>query len=121
MGLQYVTIAASWLEIIVGGILLIAPDVPCMLVFGGKPDGVAAPVARFAGIALIGLCIACLPSKTASHRHSLPGLFVFNAGAAVLFTWLALLTSQAGVLAWPVAILHAGIAAALLLRLLSEG
>jgi len=115
VALQYVVITASWLEIIVGSIVLVFPNVPCVLLFGAEPQGIGVSVARFAGIALIGLGIACLPTRTASHRDSLPGLLAFNVGAAILFAWLAIATSQNGILTLPAAILHGGIAATLLL------
>ena len=108
---RYVVTVASWLEIIVGGLFLVAPDLPCVLVFGAKPE---TAIARFAGIALIGLGVACLPSRAASQRGSLFGLLAFNIGAAVLFTWVGIAAPQHGILALPAAILHAGIAAALL-------
>jgi hypothetical protein len=37
---EYVVIVAAWLEIVVGAIFLTAPDVPGMLLFGTKPDGI---------------------------------------------------------------------------------
>jgi hypothetical protein len=113
MNLRYVTIGASWLEIVVGALFLATPYLPCVLVFGAKPDSMGMAVARFAGIALIGLGIACLPSRAASHRGSLVGLFGFNLGATVLFTWISIAAPQHGILSLPAAILHAVIVAAL--------
>jgi hypothetical protein len=110
VALQYIVTAASWLEIVVGGLFLAAPGLPCLLVFGARLD----PLARFAGIALMALGIACLPSRAAPHGRSFLGLFGFNVGAAVLFAWVGIAAPQHGILALPAAVLHAGIAAALL-------
>jgi hypothetical protein len=117
---KYVVIVAAWLEIVVGAIFLTAPDVPGMLLFGTKPDGIGIPVARFAGIALIALGTACLPSRAGAHRSSVLGLLVFNAGVAILFAWFAVTATHHGILTWPAAIGHAGIAAALLPHFLNE-
>jgi len=114
MTLRYVAIGASWLEIVVGALFLATPYLPCVLAFGAKPDSIGVAVARFAGIALIGLGISCLPSRGASRRGSLVGLLGFNLGATVLFAWVGIAAPQHGILSLPAAILHAVIAAALL-------
>jgi len=46
---------------------------------------------------------------------------VFNVAAVILFTWVGVTTVLHGVLLWPAAILHAAIAADLLLQLLAKG
>jgi len=116
VALQYIVIAASWLEIVVGGLFLAIPGLPCLLVFGARLD----PLARFAGITLMALGIACLPSGAASHGRSVLGLLGFNLGAAVLLAWVGIAAPQHGILALPAAVLHAGIAAALLARIRSK-
>ena len=107
--------AAAWLEMVVGVIILVVPDVPCMLLFGVQAEGVGMPLARFAGVALVALGLACLPSTAeGSRRSAVLGLFVFNLGVAVLLAWVAVATILRGFLLWPAAILHAIIAVALL-------
>ena len=77
-------------------------------------------LARFAGVGLFALGIACLPSTaTGSHRSAVSGLIVFNVGVASLFTWVGVATTLRGALLWPVVVLHAAIAAALLPQLLT--
>ena len=116
-----VVITAAWLEIVVGAIFLTVLDVPCMLLFAAKPDGIGMPLGRFAGVALVALGIACLPSTAVgSRRRAVLGLFVFNVGVAILLAWVAVATTLRGVLLWPAVILHAVIAAALLPQLLSR-
>jgi len=118
---SFVVMVAVWLEIAVGAILLMAPDVPCLLLFAAKPEGIGMPLARFAGVALIALGIACLPSSSAGSRGSaVRGLFAFNVGVVVLFTWMGAATVNRGLLLWPAAILHAVIAAALMPQLLIQ-
>jgi hypothetical protein len=114
--------AAAWLEILVGAILLALPDNPCLLLFAAKAEGIGMPLARFAGVALVALGIACLPSTAAGPRHSaVLGLFAFNVGTAALLVWTGVATTLHGFLLWPGATLHAVIAAALLPQLLAKG
>jgi hypothetical protein len=111
---------AAWLEVIVGAVVLTAPDVACLLLFGARRTGVEVPLARFAGIALVALGIVCLPSTAGASRWSVVlGLLTFNFGVAVLFAWLGVASMFRGLLLWPAFILHAVLAAALLPVLLS--
>jgi len=115
-----VVMTAAWLEIVTGTVFLTALDVPCRLLFAAKPEGVGITLARFAGVGLLALGIACLPSTaTGSRRSAVFGLFVFNVGVAILFAWVGVATILRGVLLWPVVVLHAVIAAALLPQLLT--
>jgi len=117
-----VVLVAAWLEIAVGVCLLAVPELPCVLLFAAKPEGIDMPLARFAGVALFALGIACLPTTGAgSHRRAVLGLFAFNLGVAILLAWVAVATPMRGLLLWPAVILHAAIAAALLPQLLTRG
>jgi hypothetical protein len=108
---------AAWVEIIVGASFLLALNAQSQLIFGATPEGIGDTWARFAGIALIGLGIACLPSNLAGTRQGVRGLLVFNIGATIFFAWVALATMFQGVILWPVVILHAVISIALALSL----
>ena len=114
-----VVMAAAWLEIVVGVFFLAVPDLPCTLLFAAQPDGVGGPLARFAGLGLLAMGIACLPSTTTRSRRGVVGLFVFNVGAAVLFAWVGVATTFHGLLLWPVVVLHSAIAASLRPQLLA--
>jgi len=119
MAQRYVVKAAAWLEIIVGAILITVPDVPCLLVFGSKPESIGRPLARWIGITLFALGIACVPSRNAApNGRAVLGLFVFNVGATVLFAWVGVVTVH-GLALWPVVILHGVIAVALLPQLVT--
>jgi hypothetical protein len=118
---RFVFMAAAWLEIVVGAVVLTLVAIPCLLLFVPKPEGIGMPIARFAGFALVALGIACLPSTATGPRHSaVLGLFSFNAGVATLFAWVAVDATLHGSLLWPVAVLHAVFAAALLAQLLTK-
>jgi hypothetical protein len=113
---------SAWLEIVVGTLFLTVPDVLCLLLFGAKPEAIGMPLGRFAGIALLALGIACLPSWGAASRPNVVlGLFAFNGGVAILFAWVGVATALHGFLLWPAVVLHAIIAGALLPPLLAKG
>jgi len=114
-----VVMAAAWLEIIVGVAFVAVPDLPCVLLFAMKPEGIGVPLAHFGGFGLLGLGIACLPSTATATRRGVVGLFVFNVGVSILFVWVGVVTTVHGFLVWPVAILHAVIAVALFPQLLT--
>jgi len=112
---------SAWLEIAVGVTVIVAPNFLCVLLFATRPEGAGMPIARLAGIALLALGISCLPSvQTGPRRNSVLGLVVYNVGAAILFAWVGVATALHGFLLWPAAILHAGIAAALLPQFLTR-
>jgi len=117
---RYVVKAAAWLEIVVGAIFVVVPDIPCEVVFGARLDSISRLLARWVGVSLFALGIACLPSKSVeSQRTAVLGLFLFNAAVASLFVWAGAIAAVHGFLLWPVVILHAVIAVALLPQLLS--
>jgi hypothetical protein len=108
-------------EIAVGGSFVTVLDVPCRALFATTPEGVGIPLARFAGVTLVALGIACLPSKAEVPRRSaMLGLLVYNVGATVLLAWVAIATTFRGTMLWPVVVLHALIAAALLPQFLTR-
>jgi hypothetical protein len=118
---KYIVRAAASLEIGTGIGLMLLPQFLSMLLFGAPLEGAGVPVARFAGLVLLALGIACLSPAEPSGRGAVSGLFVYNVGAAILFIWLGLATALHGILLWPAAILHAGIGAALLPQFLRRG
>jgi hypothetical protein len=115
--LRQVIVAAAWLEVLVGGLILFVPELFSLLLFGGRPDATGVLLTRFAGIGLLALGIACLPLQGESGRGSVRGLVVFNIGVALFLACAAIATAHRGILIWPATVLHAAIAAALLLRM----
>ena len=84
------------------------------LLFGVELTDVAAIAARVAGIALVGLGIACWPGP------QLIGMSTYSAGVALYLTWIGLAGGSTGILLWPVVILHL-ILTALLAREFGSG
>ena len=111
---------AAWLEIIVGATLVADLNLVCELLFAAAPQGVGVPLGRIAGIALFALGVGGLRSTGAGLGGSgTLGLFVYNAGGAIVLAWVAVETALRGVLLWPGVVLHAVIACGLLWTSLS--
>lgn len=94
------------LEAATGLALLIVPSLVGRLLFGADLVGVAIPVARVLGIALIALGVACWSGRTA-----LCGMLTYNSLATIYFVVLGLGGQFVGPLLWTAAILHGAFAA----------
>ena len=98
---KVLTIAAV-AEAATGLALIVVPSLVGRLLFGADLAGVAKPVARVAGIALLALGVACLPSCT-----PLCGMLTYSVLATGCLFYLAVRGEWAGPLLWPVVALHA--------------
>ena len=96
-------------EAVIGLALLIAPALVGQLLLGEQLTGVAIPVARVSGIALIALGIACWPGPP------LVGMLSYSVLATLYLAYLGFAGSLTGILLWPVVVLHV-ILTALLMR-----
>ena len=96
-------------EAATGLALLIIPSLVGRLLLGEELTGIAVPVARVAGIALIALGVACWPGPP------LVGMLTYSAAVMLYLAYLGLVDGLAGILLWPAVILHA-IVTALLTR-----
>ncbi len=101
-------------EAATGVALLLAPSLVGQLLLGAQLTGVAVPVARVAGIALIALGIACRPGK------ALIGMLTYSAAVTLYLAYVGLAGGFAGALLWPAVALHA-ILTALLARAATSG
>jgi hypothetical protein len=92
---------AAVAEAATGLALIVVPSLVGRLLLGADLAGVANPVARVAGIALLALGVACLPSCT-----PLCGMLTYSLLAAAYLFYLAIRGEWAGPLLWPVVVLH---------------
>jgi hypothetical protein len=76
---------------------------------GEELTGIAIPVARVAGIALIALGVACWPGPP------LVGMLIYSAAVTLYLAYVGFAGGLTGILLWPAVILHA-ILTALLTR-----
>jgi hypothetical protein len=100
-------IFAAVAEAATGVALLAVPSVVGQLLLGVELTGVAVPVARVAGIALIGLAVACWPGP------QLLGMLIYTTVVAVYLAYLGIAGSATGILLWPAVVVHAALAALL--------
>ena len=89
-------------EAATGLALLIAPSLVAQLLLGEQLSGVAMPVARVAGLALIGLGIACWPGWSPNL-----GMLVYSGAVTLYLAYLGFAGGLGGVLMWPAVALHA--------------
>ena len=94
-------IFAAVAEVATGLALLIVPSLVGQLLLGQQLTGVAVPVARVAGIALIALGVVCWPGPP------LIGMLIYSALVTLYLAYLGFVAGLAGVLLWPVVIIHA--------------
>src|ERR1700675_535380 len=80
--------------------LLIVLSFVGQLLLGEQLTGVAIPVARLTGIALIALGIACWPGPP------LVGMLTYSALVMLYLAYLAFAGGLTGVLLWPAVVLH---------------
>ena len=77
------------------------PSLVGQLLLGEDLTGVAIPVARVAGIALIGLGVACWPGPP------LVGMLTYSALVALYLAYLGFAVGLTGILLWPAVVVHA--------------
>jgi hypothetical protein len=87
-------------EAALGLALLVVPSLVGQLLLGEELTGVAIPVGRVAGIALIALGIACWPGPP------LVGILTYSIVVMLYLAYLSLAGGVTGVLLWPAVALH---------------
>jgi hypothetical protein len=97
--MKKVLIFAAVGEEATGLALLIVPALVGKLLLGEELTGVAVPVARVAGIALIALGIACWGTP-------LVGMLTYSVVIALYLAYLGFAGGLTGILLWPAVILH---------------
>jgi hypothetical protein len=107
--MKRVLILTAVAEAATGAALLIVPSLVGWLLFGEELTGVAIPVARVTGIALIGLGVACWPGPP------LAGMLTYSAAVTLYLAYVGFAGGLAGILLWPAVVLH-GILTAILTR-----
>ncbi|MBK7954139.1 MAG: hypothetical protein IPK02_09360 [Candidatus Accumulibacter sp.] len=98
-------------EVATGLTLLVVPSLVGRWLFGEDLTGVALPIARVAGIALIGLGVACWPGTP------LVGMLIYSAAVTLYLAYLGLADGLTGLLLWPAVVLHASLTALLTLAI----
>jgi len=87
-------------EALTGLALLVVPSLIGQLLLGQQLAGVAIPVARVTGIALIALGLAC-------SAGPLIAMFVYSSAVTLYLAYLGFTGEFSGMLLWPAAVVHA--------------
>lgn len=80
--------------------LLTVPSLVGQLLLGEPFAGVAVPVARVAGIALVALGIACWPGPP------LIGMLIYSSSVTLYLAYIGFAGGLIGALLWPAVVLH---------------
>ena len=99
--MKQVLLLASVGEAATGLALLLVPALVGRLLLGTELTGVALPVTRVAGIALIALGVACWPGSP------LCGMLTYSAAVTLYLAYVGLAGEAAGKLLWPAVVVHA--------------
>ena len=98
--MKKVLVLAAVSEAVTGLALLIVPSLVVQLLLGEELTGIAIPVARVAGIALIALGVACWPGPP------LVGMFTYSAAITLYLAYVGFVGGLTGILLWPAVVLH---------------
>ena len=85
------------------------PSLVGRLLLGEELTGIAIPVARVLGIALIALGVACWPGTP------LVGMLTYSAAVTLYLAYVGFAGGLTGILLWPAVVLHVTLAALLAL------
>jgi hypothetical protein len=91
---------AAVAETLTGLALALVPSPVGWLLLGQELGGAASSVARIAGIALIGLGVACWPGSP------LLGMLIYSASVALYLGFLGVAGAASGALLWPAVAVH---------------
>jgi hypothetical protein len=112
--MKKVLVLAAVSEAATGVALLILPSLVGRLLLGEELTGVAIPVARVLGIALIALGVACWPGTP------LLGMLTYSASVTLYLAYGGFAGGLAGTLLWPAVAVHAVLALRLALAWLKD-
>jgi hypothetical protein len=107
--MKKVLILAALGEAATGAALVILPSLVGRLLLGEQLTGIAIPVARVAGIALIALGIGCLPGSDAASTAARPfrAMLCYSLLVTLYLAYLGIRGEWVGVLLWPAVVVHA--------------
>ncbi len=112
--MKHLLVFTALAEGALGLALLIVPSLVARFLLGEELAGVAIPIARVAGIAVIALGIACLPGS------QLLGMLFYSSAVMLYLAYLGFAGGLNGILLWPAVILHAILTALLARQFLNE-
>jgi hypothetical protein len=105
-------IVSAAIEVAAGLAFLLMPSLAASLLLGAPLGTLTALVlGRLAGVVLLALGVGCWlgrrDGESCSANALVGAMFLYNAGAAVLFTYARFALALFGALLWPAILLHA--------------
>lgn len=91
-------------EAATGLIFLIFPPLAVRALFGVETAGAGIIMSRIAGVALVGLGVACWPSDSA--RQQLYGMLTYSILVLLYLLRIGIRGAPVGLLLWPAVIVH---------------
>ena len=88
-----------------GLLLLVSPTLVVNLLFGVEIGGIATVMSRLAGIALIGLGVACWPGNSVAQQFY--GMLSYSTLAMLYLVRIGIRGAPVGLLLWPGVVVHA--------------
>jgi hypothetical protein len=100
---------ATFVEVGTGLVLLLDPAIVVRLLLGAGVSGAGILLGRCFGIALLGLGLACWPSRQRAESDSpaLRGMLIYNVLIALYLAYLGVGGQWGGSLLWPAVAIHA--------------
>jgi len=92
-------------EALTGVILLLYPPIVVRVLFGAEISGAGVIMSRLAGIAMIGLGVACWPSNSAAQQPY--GMLTYSTLAMLYLIRIGVHGAPEGPLLWPGVVVHA--------------
>ncbi len=99
--MRWVLVLAAFGEAATGAALLLTPSLVGQLLLGLELTGITVTVARVAGIALIGLAVACWPGPPRI------GMLIYSTAITLYLADIGMSSTSIGTLLWPAVVLHA--------------
>ena len=112
--MNYLLKFTAVIEVIAGLALLAVPAAVVRLLLDGQISGVAVPLGRLAGAALLALGVACWLAgydvKSRTTHGLVAAMLVYNLGAVFILGAAGIWSQPVGILLWPAVLLHAAMA-----------
>ena len=99
-------ILTSVLEIVAGLIVLATPALAVRVLLGVEIEGAGIIMSRIAGVALVGLGVACWP-RSGDNRRQLYGMLTYSVLITLYFIRIGIRGAPVGLLLWPAVAVHA--------------
>jgi hypothetical protein len=103
--MKVLLVIASLAEAATGVILLVDPQIAVRLLFAAEIGGAGVIMSRIAGIALIGLGVACWPRNSAAQQ--LYGMLTYSILVMLYLVRIGIRGAPVGPLLWPAVAVHA--------------